>query len=188
MTKKAKGDTPGAKPLIFLAVIAAMLFAALVYYVKYGPTSKIEPDNPAVVAKRPGQITIEVPVPKGGGPQGTFDSRKINVPAGTDPVLASVNAFLEGSKIVQPEARLVEVKREQDNEVLNFSSNFNQTYGTDDEVTLIQGILRAVKANSDAKTVTFLAGGKPMATLGSIDLSGPQSIKEWLDSRGKNSG
>jgi hypothetical protein len=186
VTKKSKGDTPGAKPLLIMAVIAALIFGGLIYYVKYGPTSKTKPDNPDVVALEKPQakeITITVPVPKGGGPQGSFTNRTVKVPAGSDKVVASVNAFLEDTKIVQPEARLIDVKYDQGNAALNFSSNFNQTYGTDDEVTIVQGIMRAVKANSDVKTVTFLAANEPISTLGSIDLAGPQSLKEWLAAR-----
>ncbi|MBA3725423.1 MAG: GerMN domain-containing protein [Armatimonadetes bacterium] len=186
MSKKTKGDTPGAKPLLILAVIAALLFGGLIYYVKYGPTSKTKPDNPDVISleKPPAnEVTVTVPVAQGGGPGGKFTTRTMKVPAGSDKIVASVNAFLEGTKIVQPEARLIDVKYAQGNAALNFSSNFNQTYGTDDEVTLVQGIMRAVKANSDAKTVTFLAANKPISTLGSIELDGPQSLKEWLAAR-----
>lgn len=176
MTRKTK-DTPGAKPLIILALIAVILFAGLIYYVKYGPTAELKPiDNaqPAAASDR-----VQVPVAVGGGPDAAFEMKTVDVPKGQDPVMFAVNHFLESLSFVQPEAKLLDVHYEGENVELVFSSNFRQTYGTDDEATIIKGILRAVQANSKAKTATFMEGGKPIETLGSTDLAGPQSIRDW---------
>lgn len=177
MSKKTKKDTPGSGPLVVLAVLAIIVAGGLFYYVKYGPTK--EPMSPKT--GRPTSRKVEIPKATAGNDGATFSSETRDLPEGTDAIEASVNGFLESVPAVQPEARLQAVKYEGDNAELEFSSNFNQTYGTDDESIIIKGIMKAVSANKpDVKTVTFLAGGKPIETLGSIDLEGPQNVHDWL--------
>lgn len=178
VSKKTKKDTPGSGPLVVLAVLAIIVAGGLFYYVKYGPTK--QPTSP-----KDGRPTIgrKVTIPKAtaGNEGATFSSETRDIPEGTDAIEASVNGFLESVPAVQPEARLQAVKYEGDNAELEFSSNFNQTYGTDDESIIIKGIMKAVSSNKpNVKTVTFLAGGKPIETLGSIDLEGPQNVHDWL--------
>lgn len=177
MSRRSK-DTPGAKPLIWMAVIAAAMFGGLFYYVKFGPTSKL---TPLERTSTPAETEVIVPVPGKGGQDDNFTTKSIKLPKGSDPIVASVNAYLDGLKFVQPEARLLEVKYDKGNAELRFSSNFRQFYGTDDEATIIKGIVRAVAANnSNIKTVTFTENGKPIDTLGQADLTGPQPVKDWI--------
>ena len=177
-SRKTKKDTPGAWPLIVMGVLAAVVLGGLVYYVKYGPPADLAPRTSGAQTGK--KVRVNVPVAKVDGADTTFNTESQELPPGTDVIEASVNGFLATIPAVQPEARLVEVKYEGDNAELRFSSNFRQTYGTDDESTILQGIMKAVASNSKVKTVTFTEGGKPIENIGSIDLTGPQSIEEWI--------
>jgi lipoprotein-anchoring transpeptidase ErfK/SrfK len=174
---KTKRDTPGAGPLIVLGVVAALILGVLIYYVKSSPIADLKPTAPDRNAPH---VTVRIPVIKRAGPDPRFDMEVRQMQAGADPVIESVNAFLEATHIVQPEARLVSAKVEGDNITLDFTTNFNQSYGTDDEAMLIKGIMRALNSNCRSKTATFTAGGKPIETLGNIDITGPQKIRDWL--------
>ena len=75
----------------------------------------------------------------------------------------------------------METAKEGNTLVLRFTSSFTQTYGTDDESNVITAIMKAVSVNSTADTVEMeTMDGRPIETLGSIDLVGPQSIRDWI--------
>lgn len=96
---------------------------------------------------------------------------------GTNAYVDVVNDFLEQVPAVPKEARLISVKMEGGVAMLDFSPEFNRTYGTDDERTVVNGVLAALAQFNEIKRVQFLAGGKPIETLGSIDLTEPQEIE-----------
>ncbi|MGI8923386.1 MAG: GerMN domain-containing protein [Fimbriimonadales bacterium] len=177
-SRKTKKDTPGAGPLVVMGVLAAVVLGGLIYYVKFGPPADLAP--PVDGAKAGKNVRVNVPVARVDGADTTFNTESQELPPGTDVIEASVNGFLETIPAVQPEARLITVKYEGENAELQFSSNFRQTYGTDDESMIVQGIMKAVASNSKVKTVTFTEGGKPIESLGSIDLTGPQSVQDWM--------
>lgn len=174
----SKRDTPSATPLIILGVIALAVFVGLVYYVRSGPTPRYDPANPPdVQAEQNGDaVGYTAAVWK----DGKLVEEERTAPKGTDIVVASVNAALESIPAVQPEARLVESEKDGKNLKLKFTSNFNQTYGTDDERNIVTAIMKAVSLNSDTETVVFeTVNGEQIETLGSGDLVGPQSVRAW---------
>lgn len=175
---RIKNDTPGPKPLIILGVMAAVILGGLIYYTQFGPSPKYDPLNPPdVAADRDPKPTYQAAFYKDG--KLVVEAREIN--PGQDPVVESVNGALDSIPAVAPEARLVETSRSGDTLTLKFTSNFTQTYGTDDESNVIQAVMKAVDLNSDAESVVFeTVNGQPIETLGSADLVGPQSIRDWI--------
>jgi hypothetical protein len=183
VSKKTSKDTPGFGPLTILGVIAALVLAGLIYYAKFGPSPTYDPKNPPDVNAEKGNgekemgVTYDAAVYR----NGKLVIEKRTAPAGTDPVVASVNSVLESIPAVPPEARLQETKRDGDTMKLKFTSNFTQTYGNDDESNVITGVMKAVSANSDVKFVVFeTVNGSPIETLGNADLVGPQSVRDWI--------
>jgi hypothetical protein len=174
----SKRDTPSATPLIILGLVALAVFIGLVYYVRSGPSPKYDPKNPPdVQAQQNGDaVGYTAAVWK----EGKLVEEERTAPKGTDIVVASVNDALESITAVQPEARLMETEMEGKNLKLKFTSNFNQTYGTDDERNIMTAVMKAVSLNSDAETVVFeTVNGDQIETLGSGDLVGPQSVRVW---------
>lgn len=174
----SKRDTPSATPLVILGVIALAVFLGLVYYVRSGPSPKYDRNNPPdVQAEKNGDaVGYTAAVWK----DGKLVQEERTAPKGTDIVVASVNDALASIPAVQPEAKLVETEQDGKNLKLKFTTNFIQTYGTDDERDILTAIMKAVSLNSDAESVVFeTVNGEQIETLGSGDLVGPQSVRSW---------
>ena len=179
----SRRDTPGSRPLIVLAVVAAVVLGGLIFYVLRGPAPRYDRTNPPdMSAERPpagAEISYTAAVFK----NGKLTTEKRSAPKGSDPLVLAVNDSLESIPAVQPEARLVSAEKDGSNLKLKFTSNFNQTYGTDDEKNVLDALMKAVSLNSKAETVTLeTVNGDPIETLGSVDLVGPQSIRDWIGS------
>ena len=174
---RTNGDTPGAKPLIILGVIAALLLGGLIWYTQRGPSPKYDPLDPPDVKAERADAKYMATFYK----DGQLVTEERTLAEGEDPVVLGVNSALESIPAVPPEARLVETAKEGNTVVLRFTSSFTQTYGTDDESNVITAIMKAVSVNSTADTVEMeTMDGRPIETLGSIDLVGPQSIRDWI--------
>lgn len=174
---KTNRDTPGPAPLIIMGVIAALLLGGLYYYTQRGPSPKYDPVNPPDVNSERTETKYRATFYR----DGELVTEERTLAPGSNAVVESVNDALSSIPAVAPEARLVEAVREGRNLVLRFTSNFTQTYGTDDESNVIQAIMKAVDVNSDADTVEFeTINGQQIETLGSVDLVGPQSIRDWI--------
>jgi hypothetical protein len=89
----------------------------------------------------------------------------------------AVNEFLTQAAFLPKGARLVSARVHDGLAELDFSPEVAKTYGTDDERTLVNGILTAVGQFPEIKSATFLSGGKPIDSLGNIDLSEPQPVQ-----------
>lgn len=184
--KRSKKNSQGA--LVALAWIALASFAGLAAYVRFGPAgeySRIEKTKLEVIKqerKKPvserveesQQVYIPRPFARGENVEWSFEIAPVQ--RGVDPVVLAVNRFLESSKITH-NARLLEVRYRGENAELDFEHLFYSGYGTDDEKTLLKGILIAVSENSKAKTVTFYENGKQVRALGNIELEIPQPVR-----------
>jgi hypothetical protein len=174
---RTSGDTPGAKPLVILGIVAALLLGGLIWYTQRGPSPTYDPQNPPDIKAERTERKYVATFYR----DGQLVSEERTLTEGQDAVVESVNSALASIPAVAPEARLVETQREGDTLALRFTSNFTQTYGTDDESNVITAVMKAVSLNSDADMVVFeIVDGKPIETLGSIDLVGPQSVRDWI--------
>lgn len=170
----------GAKPVLALLVASAGLVGGLLAYVKFSPASRVpETERRSVTseAKTPTRPTkIVVYKPKYIDHDLKFDESERTVPDGQDPVVFAVNAYLDEAAITPKEARLRTCRIESGMATLDFGAAFNQTYGTDDERTLLDGILTVAGQFPEIRTVRFLADGKPVETLGNVELAEPQPV------------
>ena len=106
----------------------------------------------------------------------TFEKEPVTVPDDEDPKVYVLNQFLQESKIVQPNARLLSVDLHDGVAALSFTQEMDQTYGTDDESTLLNGILANMGQFPEVKSVLFYAQGKQIDTFGDVDLSEKQDV------------
>ncbi len=105
-----------------------------------------------------------------------YDKRNATVPAGSDKFVFAVNEFLLASKVAPEEARLAKSTLTDGNLKLEFNQAFDRTYGSQDEQTLVDGILRTLGQFPEVRTVQFTIEGAQMETLGHLDLSTPQAV------------
>ena len=172
-------------PVLF--VIALVCFAGLWWYVVYGPPAGFQPTSKGGGEELNGEITkteeskieIDVPVPKGEDGKVVWESQPEEVEEGVDPVVSAVNAFLKLPNVSQiaPNAKCVVVKYVGGNAELHFENLFGRGYGTDNEKTLIDGIIKSVAKNSNVRTVTFYQNGKAVTALGNLEIEGPQPVR-----------
>ncbi len=163
------------------AGVALALFFGLFIYAKTGPPSRLEPATPEV--QKPDEngvpaqlLTVKVPLVSVVGGETQWSVEDVEIAPGADPVLEAVNGFLQRSKIA-PDARLLEIRLRTGGAELEFRNLFERGYGTDNDSTILEGVLRAVRENSELETVIFWQDGEPARTLGNLDVGGPQPVR-----------
>lgn len=174
------GKRSSLKPVLALLVASGGLVAGLFAYIKFSPASRVpeaERRSEARESARKAEPTkVVVFRPKYVDRDLEFDESERSVPVGQDPVVFAVNAYLDEAAITPKEARLLTCRIEDGLATLDFAPSFNQTYGTDDERTLLEGILTVAGQFPAIRTVRFLAGGKPIETLGNVEILEPQPV------------
>ena len=112
------------------------------------------------------------------------------VKAGTDLVAAAIRRLIEQgdngglSNPIPKGTRLLGLKIENGLAAVDLSREFrdNFTGGSEAESMTIGAVLRTLSQFPEVKRVQFLIEGKPLDTLGHLDLSGPQDV-EWVNSQ-----
>ena len=102
-----------------------------------------------------------------------------------DPHVLAVNSFLEQLKMVPKDARLLSCKVSEGTATLDFSPAFETTYGTEDEQTVLKGVLTTMGQFDDVKGVRFTVAGRGLETLGNVDLTQPQEVLRESGSSGR---
>ncbi len=104
-----------------------------------------------------------------------FESRTEDVPKNTTAYLAAINGFLGEAKLTPEGASATSASLKDGVLTVVFNKAFDSTYGTEDEQTLVNGILVSAGQFPEVKKVKFTIEGRPMETMGNIDLSQPLS-------------
>lgn len=177
-SKKKKGN-PG---LLLLAAVGLAIVGGLTYYVvnlpKRGPSSNS--DAPIAInqnASKPSKgedVKVLTPSYKDG--ELTFKESTQAATSGESREVFAVNAFLKEAGIVPAGARAVSVNVKDGLAEVTFSKEFETTYGTEDEQTLVNGILKTLGQFKSIDKATFRVGDHALDTLGSIDLTEPQPV------------
>ena len=168
------------KPVVALLLASAGLVAGLFAYVKFSPAARVPEAERRTVASesktpsRPHKVVVYKP--KYVDHDLKFDESERTVPSGQDPVVFAVNAYLDEAGITPNDARLRSCRVENGLATFDFTPAFAQTYGTDDERTLLEGILTVAGQFEEIRTVRFLADGQPIETLGNVELTDPQPV------------
>src|SRR5690606_5920316 len=88
----------------------------------------------------------------------------------------AVREYLKSISAIPREAKLLDCTVSNGIATLNFNSAFAAGYGTEDERTIVEGILTTLGQFEDIEGVIFHMDGRPLDTLGNIDLGGPQKV------------
>lgn len=119
---------------------------------------------------------VEVVRPRDTGEEVVNERTKVQVPEGQDPMLFAVNSFLRDSKIAPEGAQAVKATLVRGELTLDFNTDFDRTYGSEDERVLVDGILRSLGQFKDVRNVRFTINGEQVETLGHLDLTTPQAV------------
>lgn len=106
------------------------------------------------------------------------------VKAGEDPKEAAINRLIEQgdtpelANTIPKGTRLLGLKVKDGTAVLNLSKEFRDNFngGSEEETMLIGAILKTLGQFPDVKRVSFLLEGKPLDTLGHLDLTNAQDV------------
>ncbi len=193
---KRKTKRPARAIAVFSIVICASVVAALAAYVKLTPADKAKPsaDTFADQAFEKGtigsgtqvkhdqkgpfsQTSIILPVAKFENDKLTFGESKADVPSGQNAAVFSVNEFLKQSGVADGPVKLESVKLDGHVALLYFNAAFtDQSLGSQDEATLINGIRAVMGQFQEVDEVEFFADGQQVQELGHLELIGPQKV------------
>lgn len=166
-------------------LVCATVVGALASYVANQPdlngqagknTTKAGTTGNSVTASHNTETSVVLFAPKYEGYDLKFETRNATVPSGQDPRVFAVNEYLKASNVAPADSQLLSITIEGSTATLDFNSAFNQTYGTDDERTLLNGILRTLGQFPQIEKALFTINGKPFETMGNIDLTEPQPV------------
>lgn len=172
MANRAK-NKPGLWAVWTLLILGAASVTGLAVYIKTTPADRV----PASEHRRQRQPnTVSVYRPKYVGDHLQFEARRETPPSGQDERVFAINKFLHESGVALEGAELLSCEIRDQIAYLNFNRAFDRTYGTEDEQTLVKGILQVMSQFEGFNSVQILIEGKPMQTMGNIDLTEPLPI------------
>ena len=132
--------------------------------------------RPRREAKAPAGQTVYVYTPIWNKESLKFARKSIEVPDDSDPKVFAINLFLQNTRVAPPQARLLSVDIRHGVASLFFTADMRQTYGTDDESMLLNGILSTMGQFPEVEKVDFYADGKQIDTFGNVELTEPQPV------------
>lgn len=136
------------------------------------PDTQHHADNQA--KKETQDVTLYTPKYDGG--ELKFDKTPGTANAGSDAMIKVVNEYLAKIPAVPKEGRLKGVEIHGGIATLSFTPEFENGYGSEDEETIVVGILTALGQFPDIKKAQFTIEGKQLESLGHADLSTPQDV------------
>lgn len=180
----------GAKGVWFLFFLGVCVVGGLAAYLQTTPDARAmpvserrltrgdepPPEAPDVQVSAQPKGEVEVLHPEYVDGELRYTKSNARTPAGQDPHVYAVNEFLGATGLVPAGARALSCRIAGAVATLDFSPEFDQTYGTEDERTIVDGVLRAMGQFPGVRFVQFHVRGKPMETLGNLDLTLPLKI------------
>lgn len=182
----SKKQKKSGSPMIALMVVGLLGLGALAAYVKFGGADKVPQEvrrveslqkrDPAAqkdVTPTEQTVSVDLFTPSRESEELKFSKHQSDVPAGEDPRLFALNHFLQVSKIADPKAKAVGIQVKDGVALIDVSPEFNQTYGTFDEEAMLKGMGTTLAQFKEIERFQFFVEGKPITTLGNVDLSEP---------------
>lgn len=103
---------------------------------------------------------------------------QVDVPKGQDPYLVAVNTSLAHNPDIPADGKAIAAKVEGKTLVLDFGPSFERTYGSAEEGEILKSITGALEQFKELTHVQITVGGKPIETLGNVELTDPLPIRE----------
>lgn len=181
-----------------VAILAACMGLGIYMVNSHKPASDTEsvtpPTAPAPEASEPAQPTQKVKVYRVEVKNNKVKLKPtvsdVKVAKGENPAETALRQMIEqgdDAKSANPipkGTRLLGLKIKHGLATVNLSHEFrdNFTGGSEEEGLTIGAVLRTLGQFKEIKQVQFLVEGKPLDTLGHLDLSGPQDVR-WVGSQ-----
>lgn len=191
--KRPNRRTPRTPAVFLVMFLAAAVVAGLAAYVKLTPADTVPEglsrrneasqrgNKPAASNREGDQSSVWVPVPVFNDQVLGFEESEVSVPAGVDPKVAAVNAFLKASRVADPGAEVLGVDVRGGTAHLDFNEAFRTGMGSMDEATLISGLCATLGQFPDVLRIELYVGGERVQELGHLDLSEPQGVIRRAD-------
>jgi len=109
----------------------------------------------------------------------TFEKQHVAIPASEDARVFLVNDYLSQlhkQGLGNPKARALGIDMHGGVAYLDFNNEFEDSYGTMDEGTVLNGILTTLGQFPEIDKVQFEINGKSLDSFGNIDLTQPQDV------------
>lgn len=183
--KRTQKKSRSSGPFVAMIAIGILGLGALAAYVKYSGANKVpvearrvESTQQSASKKDDVPASVELVTPSREGTELKLGRHRSDVPAGEDARIYAINHFLRESKIVPSNARAVGIQVKEGVALVDVSPSFNQTYGSFDEEALLKGLCATLAQFKNIQKVQFFVEGKPVETLGNVDLSEPIPVRE----------
>lgn len=119
--------------------------------------------------------TVDVQKPTYEGDELQLHPTKERVPAGQNRYLAAINGFLKNSG--HP-GKALSALVEGDVLVVNLSNEYNEGLSSEDETTLVNGIIATAKQFPKVNSVRFMVNGERVDTFGHLDLTQDTPVRD----------
>jgi len=166
-------------PLLAIALGGGAVFAGTSLYVQSAP--KVQPRRAAMpdvqveAKQQPGTVQVMEPSYDNAG-ELNLEPRSVRVKEGSEAKAVAIAAYIAKIPAVPSNTRVLSVKLDGRTAVVDFSKELDSGYGTEDEKTLIQGVLATMGQFPDVDKVEFRIEGKPTQGIGNLDLSSPLAV------------
>ncbi|MCW5939148.1 MAG: GerMN domain-containing protein [Fimbriimonadaceae bacterium] len=165
---------------IVVALAGTAVLASVVIYIKDSPGKSVPPEQHKLAdtqppgLKTPDKVTVYKP--RYDGDKLVFDKSQAKAAPKEDPKVFALNEFLKGLPMVPKGARAKSVKVANGVATVDFTTEFETFYGTEDEQTVLKGILTTLGQFEDVDKAVFTVEGKPLESIGNVDLGEPQQV------------
>lgn len=162
-------------PVVPILLLCAIVAAGAVAYIKLAPADEVPRE--VQVEQQTGGAGVHLLTPYYADHELKFSTEPVKVPKGTDARVFAVNQYLRNTKFVPAEAVVKGVTVDNGTAKLDFTEAIIGGYGTEDESTVINGILAVMGQFKDVNYVQFLVDGKPIDSLGgNLELVDPLPV------------
>jgi hypothetical protein len=162
-------------PVVPILLLCLIVTAGAVAYIKMAPADEVPRE--IQVEQQTGGEGVHLLTPYYADHELKFSTEPVKVPKGTDPRVFAINQYLRNTKFVSADAMVKSVSVSNGTAELDFTEQIIGGYGTEDESTVINGILAVMGQFKDVEYVKFLVDGKPIDSLGgNLELVDPLPV------------
>ncbi len=158
-----------------MGVCSLALLCGVGYYVANLPKESGTATK-TVRDQTPSRKDVKVYTPRYDKGELKLDPGTVKPPETADPRVFAVNAYLANLGFVPKGSALKTCIVKDGLATLDFNSAFETTYGTEDEQTVVKGLMTTMAQFPEIHSVLITVEGKSIETLGNIDLTQPLPV------------
>ena len=176
MMEKKISATPSKWPL-YIGIICMAFAAGIGTYIVQSPGRNVREEVKSSVETKPDNSSeVKVYSPRYEGDKLKLDPGIQHTIKDEDPKVFAINAFLKTLKVVPKDAVAKTCIVANGTATIDFSPAFETSYGTEDEQTILKGIMTTMSQFKGVKFVKMTVGGKTLESIGNVDLTEPQPV------------